>query len=53
MRRQGHAALVGVAPFAAHSGDFRGQRRIRGGRSALRTTVYMAAVAAAPAPTPT
>ena len=41
------AALVGVAPFAADSGDFRGQRRIRGGRSALRSTVYMAAVAAA------
>lgn len=40
------AALVGVAPMNCDSGAMRGQRRIRGGRSAVRNTLYMAAVAA-------
>ncbi len=40
------AALVGVAPMNADSGAMRGQRRIRGGRSSVRNTLYMAAVAA-------
>jgi transposase len=40
------AALVGVAPFAADSGRWRGQRRIWGGRAPLRAALYMAALAA-------
>jgi transposase len=46
LNRQEIASLAGVAPFNDDSGQFRGQRRIRGGRSALRTTLYMAAFAA-------
>jgi transposase len=44
--RQEIAALAGVAPFNHDSGKHRGQRRIRGGRSALRKTLYMAALVA-------
>jgi transposase len=40
------ASLVGVAPFNRDSGRFRGKRRIRGGRSAVRSVLYMATVAA-------
>ena len=40
------AALVGVAPMNCDSGAMRGQRRIRGGRSSVRNTLYMAALAA-------
>lgn len=40
------AALVGVAPFAADSGRWRGQRRIRGGRRRVRQALYMAALSA-------
>jgi transposase len=40
------AALAGLAPFADDSGPRQGQRRIRGGRAALRRALYMAAVAA-------
>ncbi len=40
------AALVGVAPMNCDSGAMHGQRRIRGGRSSVRNTLYMAAVAA-------
>jgi transposase len=36
------AALVGVAPWAAESGQHRGQRRIGGGRSAVRHGLYEA-----------
>jgi transposase len=46
LNRQEIAALAGLAPFNHDSGRFRGQRRIRGGRSAVRTTLYMAALAA-------
>jgi transposase len=46
LNRQEIAALAGVAPFNHDSGKFRGQRRIRGGRTALRTTLYMAAFVA-------
>lgn len=46
LNRQQIAALAGVAPFNHDSGKFRGQRRIRGGRSALRTALYMAAFVA-------
>lgn len=38
------AALVGVAPFAADSGRWRGVRRIWGGRADVRTGLYMAAL---------
>jgi transposase len=40
------AALVGVAPMARDSGKMRGQRRIMGGRSWLRSQLYMAAIVA-------
>jgi transposase len=40
------ASLVGVAPFARDSGTFRGARRIRGGRSSVRTALYLAAMTA-------
>ena len=38
------ASLVGVAPFAADSGQWRGQRRISGGRGSVRATLYMASL---------
>ena len=41
------AALVGVAPFARDSGSHRGKRIIWGGRTSVRTCLYMAAVSAA------
>lgn len=40
------AALAGLAPFNRDSGQFRGQRTIRGGRRRVRQALYMAAVAA-------
>ena len=40
------AALVGVAPMNWDSGVMRGKRRIKGGRAALRATLYMAALTA-------
>jgi transposase len=44
--RQRISALVGVAPFNQDSGRFKGKRSIRGGRSSVRNTLYMATVAA-------
>lgn len=44
--RQQAAALVGVAPMNCDSGQFRGDRVIRGGRNTVRTTLYMATVTA-------
>lgn len=41
------AALAGLAPFNVDSGQFRGRRRIRGGRKRVRDALYMAALAAA------
>jgi transposase len=41
------SALAGLAPYACDSGGSVGQRRIRGGRSALRMVLYMSAVSAA------
>jgi transposase len=38
------ASLVGVAPFAKDSGRKTGQRRIRAGRAAPRTALYLAAM---------
>ena len=40
------AALVGVAPMAADSGQWRGPRRIAGGRKTVRCVLYMAALTA-------
>ena len=45
--RRAIAALVGLAPFDHDSGQFKGSRSIAGGRSAVRTALYMAARAAA------
>ncbi len=39
------AALVGVAPFNCDSGSFRGRRRVWGGRSHLRSVLFMATLA--------
>lgn len=40
------AALVGVAPINRESGSYQGQRKIRGGRSQIRTVMYMAMMSA-------
>jgi len=47
LSRQAIAALVGVAPMACESGQWRGGRHIRGGRAAVRRVLYMAALTAA------
>lgn len=44
--RQAIAALAGVAPLNRDSGRWRGPRRIGGGRAAVRTALYMAALTA-------
>ena len=44
--RRAIAALVGVAPFNCDSGQYRGRRRIAGGRAAVRASLYMAALVA-------
>lgn len=46
LNRKQIAALVGVAPMNRDSGAFRGKRRIWGGRSSVRATLYMAALVA-------
>lgn len=46
LSRQAIASLAGLAPFNCDSGQMRGQRHIRGGRSHVRTALYMATVAA-------
>ena len=46
LNRQKIAALVGVAPFNRDSGNFKGQRRIWGGRAQIREALYMAAMTA-------
>lgn len=43
--RQQIAALAGLAPMNRDSGKSSGRRSIRGGRAAVRTALYMAAVA--------
>jgi transposase len=40
------AALVGVAPFNRDSGQSRGRRMVWGGRTSVRTALYMAALVA-------
>jgi transposase len=47
LRRREIASLVGLAPFARDSGKKSGYRRIRAGRSAPRTALYLAAMNAA------
>ena len=47
LSRREIAALVGVAPINRDSGSFRGQRSVWGGRSTVRTALYMSALAAA------
>jgi len=46
LNRQKIAALVGVAPFNKDSGPKKGKRRIFGGRSGVRRTLFMAALSA-------
>lgn len=46
LNRRQIAALVGVAPVAHDSGQYRGRRRIHGGRSGVRTALYLATLTA-------
>jgi transposase len=46
------AALAGLAPLNADSGQRRGQRRIRGGRRRVREALYMAALSASRSKSP-
>src|SRR6185369_3664013 len=41
LNRRAIAALAGVAPFVRDSGKMRGRRVILGGRSSVRTALYM------------
>jgi transposase len=47
LNRRQAAALAGLAPFNHDSGSLRGKRTIFSGRRALRSGLYMAALAAA------
>ena len=47
LNRRQAASLAGLAPFDNDSGTRRGRRSVRGGRAAVRTILYMAAVTAA------
>lgn len=42
LNRKEIAALVGVAPMNRESGDYKGKRRVRGGRARIRTVLFMA-----------
>jgi transposase len=44
LSRREVSALAGVAPIPRDSGQYRGRRSIQGGRPALRTALYMAAL---------
>jgi transposase len=46
LNRQQVASLVGVAPLNRDSGQFRGRRKIWGGRATVRSGLYMAALSA-------
>lgn len=46
LNRQQISSLVGVVPFNRDSGTLRGRRSIFGGRRAVRTVLYMAALSA-------
>jgi transposase len=42
LNRRRIASLAGLAPFACESGQWRGQRLIRGGRAVVRVALYLA-----------
>lgn len=44
LNRRQIAALVGLAPFARESGNWRGKRAIAGGRGQIQGALYMCAV---------
>lgn len=46
LNRRQIAALAGIAPVNRDSGRYRGQRRIHGGRSGVRTALYLATLSA-------
>lgn len=46
LNRKQIAALAGLAPLNRDSGQFRGKRTIKGGRSRVRAALYMAALVA-------
>jgi transposase len=46
LNRREIAALVGVAPMANESGNYRGRRRVQGGRFEIRRVLYMATLSA-------
>lgn len=46
LNRRQIASLVGLAPMAHESGVYRGRRRIHGGRSAVRTALFLATLSA-------
>jgi transposase len=52
LSRRAIAALAGLAPFDHDSGKLKGTRSIAGGRTAVRTALYMAARAAARSKSP-
>jgi transposase len=46
LNRREIAALAGVAPMNKESGNYKGKRRIRGGRARVRTVLFMAIMSA-------
>ena len=46
LNRREIAALAGVAPMNRESGNYKGKRRIRGGRARVRTVLFMAIMSA-------
>ena len=46
LNRKEIASLVGVAPMNRESGNYKGKRRIRGGRAKVRTVLFMAIMSA-------
>jgi len=46
LNRKQIASLVGVAPMNRESGNYKGKRRIRGGRARVRTVLFMATLSA-------
>jgi len=46
LNRKAIAALVGVAPMNRESGDYKGKRHIRGGRTRVRKVLFMAVMSA-------
>jgi len=46
MNRRRIAALAGLAPMAADSGQYRGKRFVQGGRAEVRAVLYMATLTA-------